>query len=137
MKLHALWLAALLAAAPAGAQVVSGSVENARTGQGVEYASVTVVNEDGAVVVTTQADRNGRFTVHLPAPGRYAVHVSEPGFHSAGSRFTVTQGGSVHRRFRVSEANAEGMMRAERDLPGKRNGRPVDESRGPVGMPPR
>jgi hypothetical protein len=134
MKSKAVWMAvaALLAAAPAGAQVVSGSVQNARTSRPVEYASVIVSNAEGVIVASTQADGGGRFTVHLPAGGQYVLRIEEPGFHALGARFTVGQGRSFSRSFRMSELAWTASAEAERDPIGKRGGRPVDEGRGNV-----
>lgn len=146
MKVHAVWMmaAALLAAAPASAQVVSGSVRSARTGEPVDYASVIITNEQGVVVASTQADGGGRFTVHLQGgEGRYSLRVEEPGFHAVGATFRLAPGRSFSRHFRMSETNWSASSMAERDPIGKRNGRPVEtEPRGnptftPPSAPPR
>lgn len=99
-----MWMAAaLLAAAPAGAQVVSGSVTNAATGSPVPHASVTVLDEDGATVASTTVDGGGRFMVHLEEGGRYVVRISEPGFRESARRFTVDEDGTFTFRTRLHE----------------------------------
>jgi hypothetical protein len=126
MKLHATWMAAaLLAAAPAGAQVVSGSVTNAATGNPVPHASVTVTDEEGTTVASTTVDGGGRFTLHLRSGGRYVVRVSEPGYSEAARRFSVQDGGTFTFRTRLSEvvnpvdraASYEGPLRDTRPAP--------------------
>jgi hypothetical protein len=104
MRMHALWMAAaLLAAAPAGAQVVSGSVTNAHTGAPVPHAQVTVQDEQGATVASTTLDGGGRFTLHLPHGGRYLLRVSEAGYAESARRFSVDDGGTLTLRTRLSE----------------------------------
>jgi Carboxypeptidase regulatory-like domain len=104
MRLHALWMAAaLLAAAPAGAQVVSGSLTNMRTADAVPYATVTITTPEGVVVASTTTDRGGRFTVHLDAGGPYVLRVTEPGFHRVVRRFTVADNATFTYRARMSE----------------------------------
>ena len=104
MKLRAMWMAAaLLAAAPAGAQVVSGTVTNAATGNPVPRASVTVTDEEGMTVASTTVDGGGRFTLHLESGGRYVVRVSEPGYSEASHRFSVQDGGTFIVRTRLHE----------------------------------
>jgi hypothetical protein len=102
--------AALLAAAPAGAQVVSGTLTNTRTADAVPYASVTITTPEGVVVASTSADRGGRFTLHLDTGGPYVLRVTEPGFHRVVRRFTVAENATFTYRVRMSEIahDAEG-----------------------------
>jgi hypothetical protein len=127
MKLHAMWMvAALLAAAPAGAQVVSGSVTNSLNGSPVPRASVTVTDEEGVTVASTTVDEGGRFTVHLEEGGRYVLRVSEAGFRESARAFRVEDNGTFTTRVRLHEvvnaldrdaARREGEFRDTRPVP--------------------
>jgi hypothetical protein len=112
----------LLAAAPAGAQVVSGVVEEVAGGS-VPHASVTVTDAQGDVVASTFADRGGRFTLHLPAGGWYRLRVVEDQFMPASVSFRVEDNGTHTRRVRLhlrsAGANARRMQGADR---GERSG---------------
>jgi hypothetical protein len=126
MRLHAMWMAALLAAAPAGAQVVTGSVSNATNGLPVPHASVTVSTPDGITVASTTVDHGGRFTLHLDAGGSYVIRISEPGFHERRQRFAVERGRTFTIRARLSEV-VSSWDRAARDglRPGVTQPRPT------------
>ncbi len=126
MKQHAMWMAAaLLAAAPAGAQVVSGTVTNATTGNPVPHASVTVTDDEGMTVASGSADGAGRLTLHLTEGGRYVARISEPGYGEAARTFSVQDGGTFTFRTRLREvvnpldraASYEGPLRDTRPAP--------------------
>lgn len=97
----------LLAAAPAGAQVVSGVVEG-NGGGSVPYASVTIVDSNGAVVASTNADRGGRFTLHLTSGGYYRLRVSEEDHMGTSVGFRVADNGTYTRRVRLHPRYAHG-----------------------------
>lgn len=97
----------LLAAAPAGAQVVSGVVEGIG-GDGVSYASVTITNRNGTVVASTSADRSGRFTLHLTSGGYYRLRVSEEDYMSTSVGFRVQDNGAYTPRVRLRPRFAHG-----------------------------
>jgi uncharacterized protein YfaS (alpha-2-macroglobulin family) len=127
MKLHAMWMAAaLLAAAPAGAQVVSGSVTNSLNGSPVPRASVTVTDEEGVTVASTTVNEDGRFTVHLEEGGRYVLRISEAGFRESARPFRVEDNGTFTTRVRLHEvvnaldrdaARRQGEFRDTRPVP--------------------
>ena len=73
MKMHWLCLPLLLAATPAAAQVVSGTVEGARGV--VPHAVVTILDREGTQIASTLADVGGRFTLPLPVGGLYRLRV--------------------------------------------------------------
>lgn len=104
MKLHVMWMAAgLLAAVPAGAQVVTGSVTNSLNGNPVRRASVTVTDEEGLTVASTTVNEDGRFTVHLEEGGRYVLRINEPGYRESARPFRVEDDGTFTMRARLHE----------------------------------
>jgi hypothetical protein len=107
IRMSWLVLPLLLAAAPAGAQVVSGVVEG-YTGGGVPYASVTITDRNGTVVASTNADRVGRFTLHLTSGGYYRLRVSEENYMGASVGFRVEDNGTYTRRVRLHPRYAHG-----------------------------
>jgi isocitrate lyase len=129
MKLKALWMAAaLLAAAPAGAQVVAGTLTDMSTGNAVRYAAVTVTTPEGVVVASTSSDAAGMFTLRLDTGGPYVLRVTEPGYRPVRRAFTVADGGTFTYRARMSEV----VYNVDRD----HSSRAVDRSRSNRGAPP-
>lgn len=104
MKALLICLPLLLAAAPAGAQVLSGTVEGFYRG-GVE-ASVTVLNEEGVAVAHRTTDRGGRFTVHLPVGGVYRLRVLADEYHPTVRTIRVRDDGTAFARIQLQERNA-------------------------------
>ena len=104
--MKAIWmcLPLLLAAAPAGAQVVSGTVEGMHGG-GVSHASVSVLNEEGIVVAHRTTDRGGRFTAHVPIGGLYRVRVLADEFHPATLAIRVRDNSTATARVRLQARN--------------------------------
>jgi hypothetical protein len=107
MRINWLVLPMLLAAAPAGAQVVSGVVEGYGGGT-VPYASVAVTDRDGMVVASTTTDRGGRFTLHLETGGQYRLRVSEEEHMGMSVAFRVDDNGTYTRRVRLHPRFAHG-----------------------------
>lgn len=102
MKAYLIGLSLLLAAAPAGAQVVTGTVEGTLRGS-VAHASVTIVNDEGIVVAQRFTDRGGRFTVHLPVGGIYKVRVLADEFQPTVRTVRVRDNGTATARFQLQE----------------------------------
>ena len=127
----------LLAAGPAGAQVVSGTVE-ARTGGIVPYAFVHVYDRTGEVVGGVSADRSGRFTLRLPAGGRYRLQVTESGYQRYTTSFRVDDDAAFTARVRL-EPSIYRDPRTMRDPTGMQGGRSTGQPprRGGRGMSPR
>lgn len=121
-----LCLPALLAAAPAGAQVVSGSVVDDR-GAPLANASVMVAGRNGKVVAVTSADQSGRYTLHLPAGGLYRLYVMGEEHVVSSTLIRVEEGETYasNVRLRINEP-------AE-ILPEQRIGRPVGVDGRPLG----
>ncbi|MEJ2186545.1 MAG: carboxypeptidase-like regulatory domain-containing protein [Gemmatimonadota bacterium] len=71
--------------ASASAQVVSGQVLDATTGDSIPLAEVTLLDTVGAVLHTVLADRQGYFTVSPPA-GRYALRATALGYDTTSTR---------------------------------------------------
>ena len=105
MKAFWMCLPLLLAAAPAGAQVVSGSVEGLFGGP-VPHASVSVLNEEGIVVAHRITDRGGRFTAHVPVGGIYLVRVLADEFHPSTQTVRVRDNGTATARVRLHERHS-------------------------------
>jgi hypothetical protein len=95
-----LCLPVLLAAVPAGAQVVSGTVVGDH-GAPVPFASVVVAERDGSMVAATSTDRGGRFSVHLPAGGSYRLRVMGDVHIPADVRFNVADGATSTHSIRL------------------------------------
>ncbi|HYH80632.1 MAG TPA: carboxypeptidase regulatory-like domain-containing protein [Longimicrobium sp.] len=79
-RLHTLaLLAALLAAAPLGAQTVRGTLREA-SGAPVNRVLVALVDGSGRQVARTLTDAEGGFTVRAPAAGRYSLRAERVGY---------------------------------------------------------
>lgn len=105
MKACLMCLPLLLGAAPAAAQVVTGTVEGIY-GVAVRDASVTVANEEGVVIAHRFTDLGGRFTVHVPVAGVYRVRVLADDFQPASRTVRVGENGSVSTRLLLQGRNA-------------------------------
>lgn len=63
------------AESPVGARTVRGQVVDSVAGAPVEFARVTLVDEDGEDVALAVSDIHGRFQVQASEPGRYRLRV--------------------------------------------------------------
>ncbi len=73
-------VAAMAAPQVIHAQVVSGFVMNARTGQRLADASVVLMDEDGKIVAGRLSEPDGSYSIPCPGPGKYTVRSGGPGF---------------------------------------------------------
>lgn len=73
-------LAALVAAAPASAQSVVGSLVSADDGAPLVDVQVVLLSLDGVPVADTRSDGQGRFELRAPSPGDYMVLLDQPGY---------------------------------------------------------
>jgi hypothetical protein len=89
-RLLAIVSALVLAAAPAAAQVIRGTVVDSASGKPVAGAHVRVSVATGTTVGDTATGKDGLFTFHLPAAGDYVLRVSRPGYSARTTEpFTV------------------------------------------------
>ena len=77
---------------------VSGTISDSASGQPLPSAEVSV-SRAGQIVMNTQTDAFGRYTVHNLPAGDYTVLVRMIGFHPATRAFTVAQGAPDLRNF--------------------------------------
>lgn len=98
---HAPLLAAFvscLALAPAGAQVVRGSVVDSATSRPIGDFTVQLIDSTGVGVAAALARPAGRFTLRAPAAGSYRLRVLRIGFRrTQTSPFVVGAGETVER----------------------------------------
>lgn len=73
-------IALLLAAAPAAAQVVTGTVLDATSNAPIAYAEVVLLDKNGKEVNATLSDTLGLFAVSAPDAGRYTLAVRHIGY---------------------------------------------------------
>ena len=86
-------LTALLAAAPASAQLQLGAISGVVLDGGglvVPGVSIDLTDPLGAVVRSTTSNTSGRFAISQLAPGRYAVRASMPGFQPVTHAVEIT-----------------------------------------------
>lgn len=69
-----------LAAAPAAAQIVRGTVVDAEAGTPIAHAEVVLIDEDGNAVQTSLSDGVGAFMLQAPKAGRYTLNVRHIAF---------------------------------------------------------
>jgi hypothetical protein len=77
-----LFLASILAAAPAKAQTLYGRVTDAADGSPVAAALVTALDGVGGEAARVVSGPDGRYELPLPAAGAYRVQVSRIGFRT-------------------------------------------------------
>jgi outer membrane receptor for ferrienterochelin and colicin len=86
-------VAALLAGAPASAQLQHGAVSGVvldDSGLVVPRASIELTDPLGAVLRSTTTDANGRFAIGQLAPGRYAIRASLVAFRTVTHAVEIT-----------------------------------------------
>jgi len=72
-------IAALWFPVVAGAQTVSGTVQEAETGRPLPTVLITLLGEFGEVHSRSLSDGRGRFTLSVPAPGRFGLRAERIG----------------------------------------------------------
>lgn len=77
--------------AQAGPGPLRGDVQD-QTGAIVPGLPITLVDEAGSVVATTQTTPAGQFVFDRVAPGLYEIHATLTGFKTASTRVRVTAG---------------------------------------------
>jgi hypothetical protein len=104
LRVSVLILCALgLAAMPARAQIVRGTVVDSASGRPVPGSTVQVTDSSGTRVGTILADADGRFVFRVPRAGRYALRVQRIGYRaSATTQFDVAVGETVERHLTAS-----------------------------------
>ncbi|MBK6457321.1 MAG: carboxypeptidase regulatory-like domain-containing protein [Gemmatimonadetes bacterium] len=81
MRKAGVWAAVLLlAATPAHAQFLKGTVRDSETRGPVRSAFVVLLDSTAGVVVGTTVDARGRYTIAVPESGVYAVATSGTGY---------------------------------------------------------
>lgn len=105
MKAYLFCLPLLVAATPAAAQVLTGTVEGLY-GARVSHASVMVLNEEGTVIAQRSTDGGGRFTVHLPVEGLYRVRVQADEFRTATRTYRVRENSTASARVYLEPLHA-------------------------------
>jgi hypothetical protein len=93
----------VLAALPARAQIVRGTVVDSASGRPVPGSTVQVTDSSGSRVGAILTDADGRFAFRAPRAGRYALRVQRIGYRtSATTPFTVAEGETVERQLAAS-----------------------------------
>jgi Carboxypeptidase regulatory-like domain len=91
--------AALLAAAPAGAQSVRGRVVEPGTEQPVSGAVVILLDQQGNRVTATLSDAQGGFDLRAGGPGTYSLRAERVGYaHAVSPALSLAQGQAVEQR---------------------------------------
>jgi hypothetical protein len=75
-------LTALLCAAPAAAQRITGEIADPAAGGPVVGAFIRLLDAEGRFLRGVLSDTAGRFTIALPAPGRYLLRAERIGYTS-------------------------------------------------------
>jgi Carboxypeptidase regulatory-like domain/TonB-dependent Receptor Plug Domain len=95
----------LLAAAPAAAQMLRGTVVDQHSKKAVEGVHVIVAATTGTTVGDTVTGADGEFALRLPVVGVYIVRASKPGYSTAVTQAIDVQAGldaSVQVRLQTS-----------------------------------
>jgi hypothetical protein len=94
---------ALSLAGPAAAQTLEGRVVDARTGQAVPQASVTVLGRTGRAVERARSDDAGNFAIRLEGSGTYRLRAERLGYRaSVSDTVSVANREAVEVTLRVS-----------------------------------
>ena len=81
---------------------VSGTVTDSTSGQPLQSAEVSVVNQGGSIIANTTTNTFGAFTIHNIAPGSYSITIRLIGFRAETKPLTVPPTASASMRVSVA-----------------------------------
>ena len=95
--------AAILSAAPLGAQVLDGILVDPKAGSPVTRATVVLLDSAGQAVATVQTRGDGRFVLRAPATGTYGVRAERGGALLATGTVALAEGITTQVEMRATE----------------------------------
>lgn len=103
-----LGLIAALAAAPSGAQTITGRLVDGGSGEPIASGAISLLTEPGDVVARAESDAAGRFSVRAAEPGSYYLRGEHIGYRAVTDGiFELGSGGRMEVEIRLSTRPVE------------------------------
>jgi hypothetical protein len=112
-----LLVVALVAAPPAAAQAVRGTITEHPAGTALPRAAVALLDSTGTAVDSTRSSAQGAFSLRAPAAGEYILYFTHPGYASVPSGWLrLDEGQTVQHAFTVPLVSGAAIARMSQVL---------------------